>query len=301
MKRFSVSIVLLVLAMSLLACSSPVSTAGSPPRPMSTVVPASAPLPPLAEGQAAKDATTANAASEERMIVYTVRLNLEVQDADKASNDITAIASQYKGYVSSSNLSRDSKGRLRGTITLRIPAQSLDAAQKQIEGTALKVLTRNRDSRDVTDQYADLGAQLKNLEATEVELNKLLVTVRERTGKAEDILAVYNKLIEIRTRIEQIKGQMNVLDRTTTYATMTIELTPREEVQIVEPETWLPNKTAAQALKALIQGLQGILDLAIWALLFFLPIGIVLILPFVIFALILRALMRRRKKPVVTG
>jgi len=63
----------------------------------------------------------------------------------------------------------------------------------------------------------------------------------------------------------------------------------------------LPNKTAAQALKALIQGLQGILDLAIWALLFFLPIGIVLILPFVIIALILRALMRRRKKPVVTS
>ncbi len=58
------------------------------------------------------------------------------------------------------------------------------------------MLTRNRDSRDVTDQYADLGAQLKNLEATEVELNKLLVTVREKTGKAEVILAVYNKLIE---------------------------------------------------------------------------------------------------------
>jgi hypothetical protein len=300
MKQISVSIALLVLAMVLLACAATPAPMSAPPRPLGTAAPAGAPV--ASDGQSsAKGTTAANAASEERMIVYTVRLNLEVQDADKASNDITAIASQYKGYVSASNLSRDSKGRLRGTITLRIPAQSLDAAQKQIEGTALKVLTRNRDSRDVTDQYADLGAQLKNLEATEVELNKLLVTVREKTGKAEDILAVYNKLIEIRTRIEQIKGQMNVLDRTTTYATMTIELTPREEVQIVEPETWLPNKTAAQALKALIQGLQGILDLAIWALLFFLPIGIVLILPFVIIALILRALMRRRKKPVVTS
>lgn len=301
MKQISVSIALLVLAMVLLACAATPAPMSAPPRPLGTAAaPAGAPV--ASDGQSsAKGTTTANAASEERMIVYTVRLNLEVQDADKASNDIAAIASQYKGYVSASNLSRDSKGRLRGTITLRIPAQSLDAAQKQIEGTALKVLTRNRDSRDVTDQYADLGAQLKNLEATEVELNKLLVTVREKTGKAEDILAVYNKLIEIRTRIEQIKGQMNVLDRTTTYATMTIELTPREEVQIVEPETWLPNRTAAQALKALIQGLQGILDLAIWALLFFLPIGIVLILPFVIIALILRALMRRRKKPVVTS
>lgn len=247
------------------------------------------------------DAYAPEAASEARMIVYTVRLSLEVQDADKASNDIATIAAQYKGYVAGSNLTRDAKGRMRGTVTIRVPAESLDEAQKKIEAIALKVLSRNRDSKDVTDQYTDLGARLKNLEATEAELAKLLTTVRERTGKAEDILAVYNRLTEVRQQIEQIKGQMNVLEKTSTFATMTIDLVPHEEIQVLEPDTWMPNKTVASALKALVQALQVIADLAIWLVLFVLPVGIVLLLPFVIFVLILRAVFSRRKKPSPTA
>jgi hypothetical protein len=77
---------------------------------------------------------------------------------------------------------------------------------------------------------------------------------------------------------------------------MTIELTPKLEIQVVDPDTWMPNRTAAEALRALVQALQGLANLIIWLVLFFLPIGIVLILPLVLLALILRATMRRRAK-----
>ncbi len=299
----------------LIALASLIVIAGcaAPARISDTGIPVPAPAQPpvmataVAEGKrqstGADSVVTANAPSEqsaERMIVYTVRLSLEVQDADKSSSEIAAIAAQYKGYVATSNLTRDAKGRMRGTVTIRIPAQSLDDAQTKLEAIALKVLSRNRDSRDITDQYTDLGARLKNLEATEVELTKLLATVRERTGKAEDILAVYNRLTEIREQIESTKGQINVLEKTSALATITIDLVPREEVQVLEPDTWLPNRTAAQALRALIQALQGIADLAIWSLLFLLPVAIVLLLPFIVLALILRAIMRRRSKSKVT-
>lgn len=302
MKRTLVALALLSLIV-ITGCAAP--TPSGPSR--SGVVPAPAQPPVFAtavvEGKrqsTTTDAYAPEAASEARMIVYTVRLSLEVQDADKASNDIATIASQYKGYVAGSNLTRDAKGRMRGTVTIRVPAESLDDAQKKIEAIALKVLSRNRDSKDVTDQYTDLGARLKNLEATEAELTKLLATVRERTGKAEDILAVYNRLTEVRQQIEQIKGQMNVLEKTSTLATMTIDLVPHEEIQVLEPDTWMPNKTVASALKALVQALQAIADLAIWLVLFFLPVGIVLLLPFVIVVLILRAVLSRRKKPSPT-
>lgn len=302
MNRFWMTFALLVL-IAIAGCAAPTQS-----RMSDTGIPVPAQPPVVAtvvvEGKRQPSAGTEagavdfySAQGEDRMIVYTVRLSLQVQDADKASNEIAAIAATYKGYVAGSNLSRDGKGRMRGTITLRIPAQSLDDAQKKIEAAALKTLSRAKDSNDVTDQYTDLRARLKNLEATEVELTKLLATVRERTGKAEDILAVYNRLIEIRGQIEQTKGQMNVLEKTSTLATMTIELVPFEEVQILEPDTWMPNKTVAQALKALVQALQGITDLAIWLVLFFLPILIILLLPFIVLVWILRMVLRRRKKP----
>ncbi|MBI4789618.1 MAG: DUF4349 domain-containing protein [Chloroflexi bacterium] len=301
MKRTLLSILFFALALSTISCA-------AAPRPADMIAPSgaapaatAAPMPfaPPAPEFRDKTATDANesvpdAAPAERMIVYTVQLSLEVQDTEKAANDISAIVAQYQGYVAATNMARSPKGLMRGTLTVRVPAQSLDAAQKQIEAAGLKVLSRNRNSNDVTDQYTDLEARLTNLQATEAELRKLLDTVRERTGKAEDILAVYNRLTEIRGQIEQIKGQMNVLSKTSSFATLTVSLTPREEVQVVEPEGWLPDRTAREALRSLVQAMQGLADLAIWSALFFLPVLIVFILPFVILALILRAILRRR-------
>jgi len=303
MKRTLLAISFLAIALSIISCAAPAPLSYQMAAPAATVAPARLAVPPApgappsAEGKSA-DSTNAvpDAASAERMIVYTVNLRLEVQDTDKAANDISAIAAQFKGYVSASNLSRNTRGQLQGTITLRIPAESLDTAQKQIEATGLKVLNRNRNSNDVTDQYTDLNARLTNLQATRDDLRKMLDSVTERSSKAEDILAVYNQLSAIQGQIEQVKGQMNVLEKTTALATLTVELVPHQEIEIVQPETWMPNRTAAQALRSLVQALQGIIDLAIWLILFLLPVLIILLLPFIVLALILRAILRRRTK-----
>ncbi len=301
MKRTLIVLAVSALALAIISCSAP--RAAAP-----TSAPAALAMPPvpgaalqsadatLKAGATNSTGNVPSAASAERMIVYTVNLRLEVQDPDKAATDINSIALQYKGYVSASNLSRDPQGQMRGTITLRIPADSLDAAQKQIEAIGLKVLSRNKNSNDVTDQYTDLNARLTNLQATRDDLRKMLDSVTAKSSKAEDILAVYNQLSAVQGQIEQIKGQMNVLDKTTALATLTVELVPHQDIQIVQPETWLPNQTAAQALRSLVQALQGLIDLAIWLILFLLPVLIVLLLPFIVLALILRAIMQRRAK-----
>ncbi len=301
MKRILIVITCFLLALTIISCS-------APPTPMPMLAPTRLGMavptaaPPAPRGLTDSEAST-SAASVDRMIVYNVSMSLEVQDADKTVSDITDIVTQYKGYVVGTNLSRDSKGRMRGAVTVRVPVESLDAAQKQLEATGLKVLSRNRSSNDVTDQYTDLDARLKNLTAAEGELRTLLATVREKTGKAEDILAVYNQLTQIRGQIEQIKGQMNVLSKTSALATLTIDLTPHEEVTVVEPGAWLPNQTAREALRALVQALQTLADVAIWILLFFAPLLVVAILPIVLLMLAARFYLRRRSKakPLVSG
>ena len=311
MKTNLIVLVLVVLG-SIVGCAAPMAAAPTavPPRLAGAPLPA---VPPGAgadfqakttadlSGEAQNAQSAPSASSAERMIVYNAQLSLEVQDADKASTDIAAIAAQNKGYVSGANLVRDGKGQMRGTITVRIPADSLDAAQKQIEAIGLKVLSRGKNSNDVTDQYTDLNARLTNLTATEADLRKLMDSATAKATKADDILAIYRELTNVRTQIEQIKGQMNVLEKTSALATLTISLEPHQEIQVLEPDTWLPNKTAAQALKSLVQALQGLADLTIWVLLFLLPIVIVLLIPVFVLVLILRALIRRRaKKPIAT-
>ncbi len=302
MKRLVIGLALVLLALAIISCAAaPRSTTqtsvgvapAQPPMPFAPT-PAPAATAPASGNREALDSSVPSVATTDRMIVYNVQVSLEVQDTEKAVDQITAIVSQFKGYIAAANMSRGSTGLMRGTLTVRIPAESLDAAQKQIEATGLKVLSRNRSSNDVTDQYTDLNARLTNLQAAENELRLMLDQVREKGGKADDILAIYNQLTQIRGQIEQIKGQMSVLEKTTAFATMTIDLTPHEEVQVVEPEGFSPDTTARQALRALVQALQGLATLAIWVILFLLPAFIVLILPLAIIALIVRAILRRR-------
>lgn len=305
MKRMLVALAALVLALSIISCaaapaqySKAPSGVALPPMPPAAATAAPA-MPPSLDSQRGyapngTGSSIPNAATAERMIVYTAQLGIQVKDADKAASDITAIVARYNGYVAGANMARDSKGVMSGTLTLRVPAESLDAAQKDIEAAGIKVLNRNRTTNDVTDQYTDLNARLTNLQAAETELRDLLTTTREKTGKADDILAVYNQLTQVRGQIEQIKGQMNVLSKTSTYATLTVSLVPETQVQVVEPEGWLPDRIAREALRSLVQALQGLATLGIWAFLFFAPLLVVVILPFAIVILIARAIIRRR-------
>ncbi len=300
MKKVILFATLALVALSIISCASAPAASPRLAQPSAGFVPAPG-APPIAETQLAdssgeKTADQASAQTSERMIVRTVNMNLEVQDTEKAYSDIAALVAQFKGYVAQTNLTRNSKNRLYGSVTVRIPAESLDAALKQIKAVGLRVLTENSNANDVTDRYTDLNARLKTLEAAEIELRKLMETIRERSNKAEDILAVYKQLTEIRAQIEQLKGQMNVLEKTSTLATVTIQLTPKEDVEVIDPYQWLPDRTAREALRTLVQALQGLGNLLIWLLLFVAPILAVVLFCLFLAFLIVRAVWRRMRK-----
>lgn len=238
--------------------------------------------------------------AEERMIVYNGSVSLQVDDTAKTIDAIQGILKNVNGYIASRSLQAYGKDKLRGEIVIRIPAATLDTTLAQIKALGLRVLTENASSNDVTAEYVDLEARRKNLEAYEVELTQLLDTVRERTGKAEDILAVYNQLTQVRGEIDQIHGRQNYLQNTSTLATYTIEMVPVEEVVVEGTPGWDPGRTAGQALDRLVTTLQALADLAIILAVTVLPVLLILAIPIVILFFIVRAIARRRspKKPM---
>lgn len=252
-------------------------------------------------GGALDSATSQDAAKP--MIIYTTNLSLQVDNTEKAVAKITEIVSTAKGYVSNTNLSRVAADRLAGTVTLRIPAAALDSTITQIKSIG-KINNEQKNSNDVTDKYVDLDARRRNLEATEKELLKLLDTVREKSNKAEDILAVYRELTSIRSQIEQIKGQQNVLENSSSLATVTVSLS-QEEAPVVTPEDqWRPDVVAARAIKQLVISVQGLANVVITFVLLVLPLAVLFLLPLVVLFYLARWFYRRNRrksKPVVTA
>lgn len=254
--------------------------------------PGSAPAP---RAPAETDSSAVQAQEQERMIVYTGSLSLQVNDTADTINKITDVLKNVNGYISSKSVVAYGKDKLRGTITIRIPAAALETTLGQIKALGVKVLKEDANSNDVTSEYVDLDARRKNLEAYEVELQKLLDTVRERTGKAEDILAVYNQLTQVRGEIEQIKGRQKYLENTSTLATYTVQLVPIEEVVVEGKPGWDPGRVFGESLDGLIGSLQALVELTIRFTIGVLPVLILLFLPFIVLFLIVRFFWKKRQ------
>jgi hypothetical protein len=234
------------------------------------------------------------ASDEERMIIRTGDVSLIVKDAGESLEKVEAIAKELGGYVVSSS-SWHQEEQLRARLTIRVPAGEFDAAMARLADLAIKVETRNVSTQDVTEEYTDLNSRLRNLEATEVELLELLTEVRERTSKAEDVLAVHREITSIRSQIEQLKGRMQYLEKMTAMATINIELIPDVLARPIVVAGWRPSGTAANALRTLVTTLQFIVDAAIWLIIYVLPTLVVIAIPFFILWMIWRRWRRKRK------
>jgi hypothetical protein len=225
------------------------------------------------------------------MIVRSANVSMVVQDTDRTVEQIRTIVAELGGYVVDLKLWRDQE-QLRGTVTVRVPAAELDQTLIRFKGLAVKVERESGSSQDVTEEYSDLGAQLRNLEAAEKELQELLTTVREKTGKAEDIMAVYRELTQVRGQIEGLKGRMQYLQRTAEMSSVMVELIPDVLAEPITVGGWRPSETVARALRTLVKTLRGVVDAAIWIILYIAPVLLVIALP----VYVLGRLWNRRKK-----
>lgn len=165
------------------------------------------------------DYSSSTTLPDDRMIVRTGNISMVVDDIGATLGDIAQMAQAYGGYVVSSNSWKDGE-KTYGAISVRVPAESYDSAAKSVSDMAVEVTSQSTSSQDVTEEYVDLTAQLNNLQATEQQL----LTIMAKAEKIEDILAVQAQLTGIQSQIEQIKGRMQYLEKTSATSLLNVNL-----------------------------------------------------------------------------
>ena len=233
----------------------------------------------MADAEAAAGQQATDGAGEPRQVIANANISLVVADAATALSGVEQIVSELGGYVADMDLSKgryDESDVLRGSLTLRVPSAGLEEALDLLQALATDVNYLNVNRQDVTDQYSDLDAQLRNLRATETELLALLTEVRERpNAKVEDILAVHRSLTQIRGEIEMLQGRKNLLDNQIDFSTIWVELIPDSVFRPIVEEPWSASGPVRNALRALVATLQGLLTALIWAVLYLTPLLLV--------------------------
>jgi len=206
-------------------------------------------------------------AAIERRIIRTGYLNLEVEDTVKSIEEISQVASELGGYVVSSN-QRTREDTIRGSISIRVPVERFDEALASIRKLASEVSSESTEGIDVTEEYTDLQAQLRNLEATEAQYLELL----KKAETVEDILKVQAALSNVRGEIERIKGRIQYLERTSDTALIEISL---EETKTVGENGWDAAKTFKSAINGLITFGKVLASVLIWLIIFIPVWGII--------------------------
>ncbi len=261
--------------------------------------PASAPLAmEEIDGSAFKTANSsvgeAPAVDVQRMVIKNARLSIAVNDPPASMDRVSALAEELGGYVVSANLDQtwlENGAKVpRGSITIRVPAERLDEALDRIKAeTAQPVISQQVSSQDVTAEYTDLESRLRNLEAAEQGLQKIM----DAATNTEDIMSVYNQLVAIREQIEIIKGQMKYYEQSAALSSVSVELLANEAVQPLTIGSWQPAGVAKSAVQALINAVKFLFNALIWIVLFIAPVLLIVLTPPILIA---RAVLARRKR-----
>jgi len=163
-----------------------------------------------------------NAAAEQK-IIRTSSLEMVVQHPSEVADKITAIAESLGGYVTTAN--GGGENATVGTLTIRVPSGRFDEARTEIRKLGLRVNGERIDAQDVTRQYVDQDASLRNLKAEETQYLSIL----KQANTVKDMLAVTEKLSEVRGQIEEQQAEFNALSKQIETVAITISL--RTEVE----------------------------------------------------------------------
>jgi hypothetical protein len=204
----------------------------------------------------------AGAAHAEGKIIRTSSLEMVVHRPAEIAEKINALVHDMGGYLVSSDDS--GPNATFGTLMVRVPASRFDEARAQIRKLG-RVESEKVDAQDVTRQYVDQDASLRNLKAEEAQY----LTILKQAATVKDMMAVSEKLSEVRGQIEQQQAEFNALSRQIETVAISISLRAESGAQVFGLN-WRPGY---QLKLALHDGLESVANYAtaMTAILFHLP------------------------------
>jgi hypothetical protein len=150
----------------------------------------------------------ASAPAEVRIIIYTATYKMIVSEVEDSIRQTEKLAAELGGWVQ----------EIRGdSIMIRVPVKNYEKATARVEALG-RIAQRDLSAADVTEEYVDLEARLKNALAVRGRLQALL-------DKAQDVksaLEVEKELTHTTEEIERLQAKLELLKNRVAYSTINV-------------------------------------------------------------------------------
>jgi anti-sigma factor RsiW len=218
-------------------------------------------------------------ASTAPMIARTASLSLVVKDFSAIQAAVKAVVSRHSGYIGELNTSTPPDAAKTFSATLRVPSAQLEPALAELKQLG-RADQESQSGEEVTKQYVDLAARLKNSRATE---ERLLGVLHNNTGKVKDVLEVENEISRVRGEIEGMEADQRALQSRIDFATITLSVTEEYKASL----NGAPSSMGTRLHNAFVTGYHSVVEnvigllawlleagptLLLWAALLFFPI-----------------------------
>jgi CRP-like cAMP-binding protein len=213
-------------------------------------------------GNGGKDA----AFRDDAKIIRTGSLQLDVKDVKTSLRSARDTIVGMGGYVGASQQSSDGTS-IVATVTYRIPVDRWEEALDALRALGDEV-GEQTDAAEVTDQIVDLGARIRNLQASETAL----VRHAADAAKISDLLEIETRLTDVRGQIEQLTAQQKNLQDQAAYATLAVTFGTEVAAVTKAAEQWDPKNEVDRAGASLIGFLQTLTTAGIWFAIVWLPV-----------------------------
>ena len=218
----------------------------------------------------------------ERLVVKRAEMRVSVADPAEAMRTVVQWAENMQGYVVNSNQwnsTSDGQTYINASVMVRVPAERLDEMMQKVRDLAADpktgVLSETVTGEDVTAEYVDSQARLRNLKAAEAQLVELL----DQAPDLEYTLDIFRELTEIRSQIEVLEGRIKYLEESAALSALSVEFVAEASLQPLQIGPWKPAGVAKEAIQTLVKVAQDvgtalIKFVIIWVP-FLLPIGLI--------------------------
>ena len=184
---------------------------------------------------------------DERMVIRTKVLRLEVASTPDAVAKVRDLTRTHSGTVEAMQVATDNDEwiyrndengygdgtALRGWVTVRVPSASYEQFVADVTAVGT-VKYQSEASDDVTQQHVDQSARLDNLRAQEKRLRDFFDAAKD----VKEMLSIEQELGRVRGDIESLDAQVKFLERQAAMATVTVELSEPRPVVSPGAESW---------------------------------------------------------------
>jgi len=163
--------------------------------------------------------------TENRMVAYSVELNLLVENTSETKKIIIEQVKTNNGFIVLET---------NNSVRARIPSENMDIFTNKTK-TLGKIERETKTGKDITEQYRDNVIRLESLKTVRNRYLELL----EKADTVSDILSIEKELERVNAEIELLEGRKKHSELSVAYSDINVRFEEKGEKARPGPVGWL--------------------------------------------------------------